>query len=223
MGFMKGVKGDKFLAFLPLAHVMGRFIMYYSIALGVGQGFFQGNMFKITEDLKELKPTHILSVPRIYTRIYDVLLSKMSAAKGFKKKLINRAVKVKLENLRKDGSVRHKMYDAIVFKKMKETVGGNIKLMTTAGAPISKDVLELLKICFCAPITEGYGLTETLLISMTHPRDQISGQVGYPLLSGEVKLVDVPDMNYFVHNVVSAQRRPQGEVRKDELGLICSK
>ena len=60
-------------------------------------------------------------------------------------------MKAKLQNLRKDGSEGHKMYDIIVFKKTKEKVYGNIKLMTTVGALILKDVNELLKICFCAP------------------------------------------------------------------------
>lgn len=62
----------------------------------------------------------------------------------------------------KNGSgYTHKFYDAIVFKKIKGILGGNVRVMLTGSAPIAGDVLDFLKIAFCCPITEGYGMTET--------------------------------------------------------------
>lgn len=71
------------------------------------------------------------------------------------KSIINRAVNSKLDNLYHDGSVTHGMYDAILFKKIKVLLGGNVKHMVTGSAPIDENVLNFLKICFCVNIVEG--------------------------------------------------------------------
>jgi long-chain acyl-CoA synthetase len=80
--------------------------------------------------------------------------------------------------------------------------------MITGSAPISSDVLDFLKVCFCAPILEGYGQTEaTGASTVTRPDDPESGHVGGVLSCCEIKLEDVPDMNY-----LSSQSPPRGEV-----------
>jgi len=80
--------------------------------------------------------------------------------------------------------------------------------MITGSAPISKDVLDFLKICFCCPIAEGYGMTETSAGSvLTVAGDPLSGHVGGPVANVKIRLKDIPEMNY-----LSSNNPPEGEV-----------
>ena len=80
-------------------------------------------------------------------------------------------------------------------------MGGNVKVMITGSAPIAKDVLDFLKICFCCPIVEGYGLTETAAGScIQKPDDFSSGNCGGPVANVKLRLRDIPEMNYLSTN-----------------------
>jgi long-chain acyl-CoA synthetase len=99
--------------------------------------------------------------------------------------------------------------DAIVFNKIKAQTGGRLKIALSGGAPIPKSTQKFLGVCVC-PVIGGYGLTETCAILCIQCPDQYAklGIVGPPGVSGEVKLVDVPDTSYSSRN----RPRPQGEV-----------
>ena len=112
---------------------------------------------RLKEDLAILKPTFLPSVPRLFNRFYDGMQSKIKELKGVKRYLANKAVNVKIKNLENSGTVTHAVYDKLVFNKFKDVVGGRVKKMVTGSAPISKDILNFLKIAFCCPIYEGYG------------------------------------------------------------------
>ena len=86
--------------------------------------------------------------------------------------------------------------------------------MVTGSAPISPDVLAFLKNCFCCPIVEGYGQTETTApVTMTWLFDPEAGHVGPPFPTTEIKLVDVPDMKYTSFDLDSKGKPlPRGEV-----------
>lgn len=115
----------------------------------------------------------------------------------------------KLANLKNNGTVTHCLWDKIIFKKMKAMLGGNVRIMLTGSAPISPEVLDFLKICFCCPISEGYGMTETCAGSvLTKMTDNVSGQVGGPVANVKLRLRDIPEMNYLHTNTPL----PQGEV-----------
>lgn len=89
-------------------------------------------------------------------------------------------------------------------------LAGEIRFMSTGASPISTEVFEFLRICFGATVSEGYGMTETACtIAMTRPDDATMGHVGAPLDCCEVKLEDIPDMNY----KNTDQPYPRGEVR----------
>jgi len=81
---------------------------------------------------------------------------------------------------------------------MKAVLGGRVRFMTTASAPISSETLDFLKIAFCCPILEAYGQTECHGAShLTHINDGISGHVGGLSVTLEMKIQDIPEMNYF--------------------------
>ncbi len=139
-----------------------------------------------------------MSVPRLFNRFYTVIQEGLAKKTGVAKKLIDRAISVKLENLRTKSLYTHSLYDKLVFDKIRTAAfGGRMRIMITGSAPISKDVLEFLKISACCPIIEGYGQTETMAGSfLTHPQDPLSGHVGGPTSNCEFKLIDIPEMNY---------------------------
>ena len=97
----------------------------------------------------------------------------------------------------------------MVFKKVKALLGGRVRLMITGSAPIASEVIDFLKICFCAPICEGYGMTESCGGSFaTFPNDPTTGVVGGPLQNVKLRLKDIPEMNYYSTD----EPHPRGEV-----------
>ena len=199
---------DSYISYLPAAHSFEQCIFAMSCITGLKAGFFAGNVLKLTDDIGVLKPTLFPSVPRLYNRIYGKILDGTKAATGIKGWLVNKAIDSKLANLRAGHGLTHGFYDKVVFKKMKAILGGNVKVMITGSAPISGEVLEFLKICFCAPITEGYGMTETMAGScLTFHDDPQTGVVGGPLQCVKIKLRDLPEMGY-----MSTDNPPRGEV-----------
>lgn len=85
-------------------------------------------------------------------------------------------------------------------------------MLLSGSAPLSKDTIEFLKICFSCSFQEGYGLTETLATSVTLPEDKIAGTVGGTTLNVELKLIDVPDMNYYSTDQKEGVSYPRGEI-----------
>jgi long-chain acyl-CoA synthetase len=111
--------------------------------------------------------------------------------------MANRAISSKLYYLKHYGTVEHGTYDKLVCAKFKETLGGQVRFMCTGSAPISVDVINFLKVCFCCPMVEGYGSTESCAAScITMPEDNVAGHVGGPVPSIKIKLRDVPEMGY---------------------------
>lgn len=147
--------------------------------------------------LAELRPTLFISVPRLFNRIYDKVWAGVKAKGGVTAMLFNMAYRQKKAGLA-NGTVYHWLWDRLVFSNVRGRLGGRVKYMITGSAPIAADVIDFLRICFSADVYEGYGQTETTAgLSITVMNDCESGHVGVPLPAGEVKLLDVPSMNYF--------------------------
>lgn len=104
-----------------------------------------------------MKPTLFPSVPRIYNKIYDKINAKLNELTGIKSYIAQQAISSKLYYYNTQGSLEYKVYDKAVCSKFKAILGGQVRFMVTGSAPISVDVLNFLKICFCCPILEGYG------------------------------------------------------------------
>jgi len=190
-------KNDVHLSYLPLPHVFERCTQVSLLNAGARIGFYQGDTLKILEDLQALRPTIFPSVPRLLNRIHDRLRAQVAEAGGLKAKLFAQAYAAKQQGL-KSGTFRHPLWDRLVFSKIKERVGLNrIKVMITGSAPIADHVLDFLRIVFCCPVLEGYGMTETAAgAAVTMPDDLTTGTVGPPLAVCEIRLQDVPDMGY---------------------------
>lgn len=205
---------DTHISYLPLAHIYERYLLHACTFKGSAIGFYRGDPLKLKDDLALLRPTIFAAVPRVLNRFYDLINSNLSKQTGLKAKLIKKAIKKKLQNLRTTGAVTHGFYDGIIFKKVKNMLGGRIRISSTASAPISAEVLDFMKIVFCAPIMEAYGQTETTgPVSATIAADPETGHVGGPIGCVEIKLVDIPEMNYTTEYVDENMRRfPAGEI-----------
>nr|CAB3219806.1 long-chain-fatty-acid--CoA ligase 1 [Phallusia mammillata] len=199
---------DVYISYLPLAHVFERLLAVQMYYLGGRVGFFQGDIKLLLSDIAELKPTVFAMVPRLINRIYDKIHAGV-AGSAIKKFLLDKAHKSKLAKLRKGVVTRSSIWDSLVFKKVQNLVGGRVKFCITGAAPVSTDVLNFMRCALGIYFTEGYGQTESCCgISITVPGDYESGSVGTPVLCNHLKLVDVPEKNYFA---------------KDGVGEICAK
>tara|TARA_R110002050_G_scaffold134097_2_gene256707 strand:- start:302 stop:736 length:435 start_codon:yes stop_codon:yes gene_type:complete len=137
------------------------------VVLGRGGsiGFFQGDVLKLLDDIAALRPTIFVSVPRLYNRIYDKILQAIDES-PVKRALFDMGFKAKLENFAATGAVVHPFWDWLLFSKIREKLGGRVRLMMTGSAPISSRVLDFLRMCFSSHVVEGYGQTEgTAMVS----------------------------------------------------------
>lgn len=209
------VEGEcRYVSYLPLAHVYERTIMNFMLCQRAKYAIFNGNVQKLTEDLQILKPTVFASVPRLYSKFYDVIKGKVKPLTGIAKHMYNKALSTKLAKIRYNGKPYHAFWDRLVFGKMKANLGGECQILVTASAPIDCEVLEYLKVCFCAPIVEAYGQTEATGGEFISARyDPIMNHVGGPSNCNEFKLKDVPSMSYTSKDLDSEGRHcPRGEI-----------
>jgi long-chain acyl-CoA synthetase len=198
---------DVYISYLPLAHVYERIVHVGLFFYGASMGFYRGDPQKILDDCALLRPTLFASVPRLYNRVYDKVMNTIKANGGIKQKLFETGFEAKKENLRYN-QYTHAIWDNLVFGKIAARLGGRVRLMITGSAPISSEVLNFLRICFSCPVLEGYGQTECgAVASLTSNLEASMGHVGTPVSCNEIKLVDVPEMNY-----LTTDNPPRGEI-----------
>ncbi|KAF7244958.1 Long-chain-fatty-acid--CoA ligase 4 [Varanus komodoensis] len=208
---------DTYIGYLPLAHVLELTAEISCLTYGCRIGYsspltLSDQSSKIKKgskgDCSVLKPTLMAAVPEIMDRIYKNVMSKVQEMNYIQKTLFKIGYDYKLEQIKRG-------YDAplcnlLLFKKVKALLGGNIRMMLSGGAPLSPQTQRFMNICFCCPVGQGYGLTETcgagtitearrdpisphlLLLSDMFPLvcDYSTGRVGAPLICCEIKLRD---------------------------------
>ncbi|KAJ2611623.1 medium-chain fatty acid-CoA ligase faa2 [Coemansia sp. RSA 1365] len=185
------------LSYLPLAHIYERFVEVYTMSCGGKIGLYSGNILNVVDDLQVLGPNVLTSVPRMLNRIYDRLVAGTVNAPGLTGMLARRAIADKLANLEAGQGNKHAFWDALIFRKIRALLGGNLEFVLTGSAPIDKSVLQFLRVCFCCQVTEGWGATESCGLGVANiPKENQAGRVGIPQHGIELKLEDVPDMNY---------------------------
>ncbi|KAK4587220.1 hypothetical protein RGQ29_024084 [Quercus rubra] len=205
---VKFFPSDVYISYLPLAHIYERVNQIATVYNGVAVGFYQGDNMKLMDDVAALRPTIFSSVPRLYNRIYAGILNAVKTSGGLRERLFNAAYNAKKQAIL-SGKNASPMWDKLVFNKIRERLGGRVRFMTSGASPLSPDVMDFLKICFGCRVSEGYGMTETsCVISGMDEGDNLSGHVGSPNPACEVKLVDVPEMNYTSDD----QPYPRGEI-----------
>jgi long-chain acyl-CoA synthetase len=176
-------QNDVALSYLPLPHVLEREFLFSMFYAGGCVVYYSGDTAKLKDDLTLVQPTIFVSVPRLFSRFYDVLKAKFKEVQGYTKTALDYAVSTKLSNVQSSGRFTHKIYDPIFFNKTKQALGGRCRLMISGSAPLLPDVQNFLKICMCCPLLEGYGQTEnTGAAFITDGGDPITRQVGGPVV-----------------------------------------
>ncbi|KAL0918022.1 hypothetical protein M5K25_013141 [Dendrobium thyrsiflorum] len=202
---------DVYLSYLPLAHIFDRVIEEMFIFQGASIGFWQGDVKLLVEDIGALKPSIFCAVPRVLDRIYTGLQDKLSKGGLIKHTLFNVAYKYKLRNMI-NGSKHEEaapFLDRIIFSKVKQGLGGNVRLILSGAAPLATHVEEFLRVVTCAHVQQGYGLTETCagtFVSLPNCPSML-GTVGPPVPNIDVRLESVPEMGY---DALADQ--PRGEI-----------
>lgn len=207
----KLTEDDVYFSFLPLAHIFDRIIEEYVVRSGAAIGFWQGDVKLLVEDVGELKPTIFAGVPRVYERIYSGALQKINTAGFLRKKIFDIGFKYKLNCMLK-GSKQNEaspFFDNLVFKKIKQGLGGRVRILLSGAAPLARHVEEFLRVTTCSLAVQGYGLTETCGASFVSIPDVISmmGTVGVPLPNIDVCLESVRELEYD-----ALSDTPRGEV-----------
>ena len=155
------------LLFLPLAHVFARMIVYCCLANGNLTAFAE-DVTTVGDNLKEIKPHFIASVPRVYEKVYDKVLSGAEAAGGIKLKLFNFAIDTgiqvsRLQQARKSIpgvlGLKRAVADKLVLHKIRDALGGQLVWAVSGAAPLNPMIAEFFHACGVT-IIEGLGMTE---------------------------------------------------------------
>jgi long-chain acyl-CoA synthetase len=190
---------DVFLSLLPLSHVFERTGgQYTALALGAST-YYAESIDKVPENLREVRPTVVPSVPRLYEKMYDRVTSQVAEGSALRRKLFETAIadgKRRYEIEKSGGTVgrglalRLKLYDRIVFKKLRDVVGGRLRFFVAGGAKLNAEVGKFFYAAGVR-IVEGYGLTETSpVISCNRIGSLRFGTVGRPLSNLDVRISD---------------------------------
>lgn len=194
-------------SYLPLAHCFETALILLGTLAGGRVGFYQGNVKLLTEDMALCQPTILAGVPRVYSRIYDKVMMAVQEKSWLAQKLVSSAMDAQREYLAQ--GTRSAFWDTLVLNKIKARLGGRVRIMCTGAAPMPAHIMEFLKVTFGCLVLQGYGLTENAAAAMGTPVDySANGNVGCPFASCEVKVVDVPEMNYKSTDTPN----PRGEV-----------
>jgi long-chain acyl-CoA synthetase len=185
-------KNDLCISFLPLSHVTARHLDYALFNAGVPLAYCPV-IDELPQMMKEVHPTIIVAVPRVYEKIYNQVQNK---AQGIKRKLIHWALSVGAANrettLRGETptSLSWKLANKLVFSKIREGLGGRARIFVSGGAPLGKEIATWYA-DIGIRIHEGYGLTETSpVIAVNNPVNHRLGTVGKPMPNVEVKIAD---------------------------------
>lgn len=162
-------ENDISLSFLPLSHIYERSWVFFCLHMGI-EVYFNQDPKQIAEVLKEVKPTVMCTVPRIFEKIFAAIQDKRKEASPTKMKIASWALGIgnayynKHKRIEKEVplglKLKYKIADKLVLSKLRDVFGGRIKFMPCGGAPLSADMVSYFH-SFGLNIKCGYGLTET--------------------------------------------------------------
>ena len=207
---------DRSLSFLPLCHSFERTGGYYGMLSVGAEIFYAESIDTVSKNLLEARPTVVISVPRLFEKIYNLVLKSVQDAGGSKQKVFNWATKVGLDYVKgKRGftSIQLAIADKLVFSKLRERFGGRVKLFVSGGAALPADIGNFFAAAGMR-IVEGYGLTETSPVMTINPGGkQRYGTVGHVIPGVTVGIQKVDDNkiiaelsgNQYPSNLTSAE------------------
>ena len=195
--FFEGKEGDSLLSFLPLSHILQRVVDSFALLYGFTIAYAE-SLETLGENLREIRPTHIVAVPRVYEKIHGRIHAGVQQGSAIKRALFNWAIGVgrRMSEAEKSAgpgpalAIQHRIASALVFKKIHSATGGNIRFYVSTGAPLAKGLAEFFD-AFGIRIIEAWGMTELTgaATSTTHTHLRY-GSVGKPGPGVELKFAD---------------------------------
>ncbi|KAL6079094.1 fatty-acyl-CoA reductase (alcohol-forming) [Balamuthia mandrillaris] len=199
---------DVFFSFLPVGYSLEHLMVTTALACGAAVAFSSGEEDNFAADVSQAHPTVLSAAPWVYDRMYHRILQKVYGKKPIFRWFFTKGYDTKqkkLEHSQKDGST---LWNSVVFRNFKATMGGNIRLIVSSGGPLRAPTHQFLKICFCCDVVNAYSLAEAGgLVAMSEPRDTAAGHVGPPSPAIELKLIDVDELGF-----KSSSELPSGHV-----------
>ncbi|MCB9249146.1 MAG: long-chain fatty acid--CoA ligase [Ignavibacteriales bacterium] len=214
---------DTFLSFLPLSHIFERMAGYYlATSCGSTVAFSEG-IEKIAQNMGEIKPTVMTGVPRLFERMYAKIKKNVEKQPEKKQKIFSWAVNVGQEfaelNRNREPipfalNIKHKLADKLVFKKLREVTGGNLRFFISGGAALARELgvfFESVGIL----VLEGYGLTESSpVITVNRENDYKFGSVGKTVPGVEVKIANDGEILAFGPNIMQGYYKKKKETNE---------
>ena len=185
---------DVALSVLPLSHIFERTVFYVFCWNGVSVAYAP-SFDLVGEYLREVRPTIMTAVPRLFEKVFHKIVKKGTAAGGWRSKLFNWALRVgqrhaelvdRGEQVPPLLEIQQEAASRLVFSKWREGVGGRLRFFVSGGAPLSP-ALSYAFLGAGVTILQGYGMTETCIVSANRPEDNRVGSVGMPFPGIEVR------------------------------------
>lgn len=205
--------GDTHISYLPLAHIYGRMADQNAMAIGARIGYFHGDITQLIDDFKVLRPSGLLSVPRLFNRIHDGVHVATVEAPGVRGALSRHVINTKKASMDLPigkATNKHFLYDKIWTKKVLKGVGlDRAHSMISGSAQLDPDVHQFIRAAFGIRFYQGFGMTETYAVGICQaPNDYTTGNLGGPNPCVEVCIESVPEFEYTVQD----KPYPRGEM-----------
>ncbi|MDD8031257.1 MAG: long-chain fatty acid--CoA ligase [Acidobacteriota bacterium] len=213
---------DTVLSFLPLSHVLERMVMFAYIYAGATVGFAE-SVETVAQNLLEVKPNIMVSVPRVFEKIYASVMDTILAGSALTRKIFFWAYKVGKSYAQKELNqqkipsllkLKRKIAHQLVFSKIIEKTGGQVRFFISGGAPLAKDIAEFFY-ALGLVIYEGYGLTETApVLAVNRPGALRFGTVGKPIPEVEIRINSDGEILARGPNVMKGYYKKQAETHE---------
>jgi len=186
---------DVSLSVLPLSHIFERTVFYVFCWNGVAV-YYAPSVDQLAEYLREVRPTIMTAVPRLFEKVYHRIMKKGMSAHGWRRKLFTWALETgksyaelvdRRERVPPLLELQQGIANSLVFSKWRAGVGGRLRFFVSGGAPLSP-ALSYAFLAAGIPILQGYGMTETCITSANRPEDNKVGSIGLPFPGIEMKL-----------------------------------
>ncbi len=211
---------DKTLLFLPLAHSFAQLIQAGCMESGVQIGFATSPQ-DLADELPMFQPTFILSVPRIFEKVYNGAVTK--ATEEGKGAIFDRAVNVAIDHSRQQQSggvslatrLQHALFDKLVYSKLRDRLGGKLRYAVSGGAALGERLGHFYN-GVGLTILEGYGLTETSAAATVNRPDRFKiGTVGVPLPGITVRIADDGEVLLGGHSITPGYYNNEAATEED--------
>ena len=188
---------DVALSVLPLSHIFERTGFYVFCYCGVSV-YYSASFDQVGENLREVAPTVMTAVPRLFEKVYHRIIKKGMAEKGLKKNIFMRSLEVgqRYGELKDKGRfispqlrIKQGLASKLVFSKWRAGVGGRLRYFVSGGAPLAP-ALSYAYLAAGIPILQGYGATETCIVCANRPGNNQVGSVGIPFEGIELRIAE---------------------------------